>query len=171
MAAGNRIGKRRPSRREFPMFARRVPSARQVPETRLCRFDHQYVEISSTVEMFPLLDAVAAAMTALGYPDKDVFGMRLALEEALVNAIKHGHREDTSKQVRISYRVNARRVLVQIEDEGPGFDPHQVADPCAETNLDRPGGRGLLLMRHYATWLRYNRRGNCVALCKCRSDT
>jgi serine/threonine-protein kinase RsbW len=121
--------------------------------------------------MPPVIEGMTAAMAALGYPDKDVFGMRLALEEALVNAIKHGHQGDTSKQVRVSYRVSAHRVLVQIEDEGPGFDPHQVADPCAGTNLDRPGGLGLFLMRHHVTWLRYNRRGNCVALCKCRSDT
>jgi serine/threonine-protein kinase RsbW len=154
------------------MFTPRVASAQQpqLVDTRSWVVD-RHAEIRSTAELPPVIEEVTAAMAAADYPEKDLFGMRLALEEAIVNAIKHGHHHDPSKQVRVSYRVSSQRVLVQIEDEGPGFDPHQVADPRTEANLDRPNGRGVLLMRHYATWLRYNRRGNCVALCKCRSDT
>jgi len=143
---------------------------RQAALTRPYGEDWERVWIRSALELGTVLDAVTAAMAAEGYPENDVFGMRLALEEAIVNAIKHGHRDDPSLRVRVSHRVNFRRAVVQIEDQGPGFDPHQVADPCAPENLDRPRGRGLLLMRHYATWLRYNERGNCVALCKYRSN-
>jgi serine/threonine-protein kinase RsbW len=129
----------------------------------------QRQSLRSTAETAPVLEAVAAAMIAEAYLETDVFGMRLALEEALVNAVKHGHHYDPSKEVRVRYQVNAQRAVVQVEDEGPGFDPHQVADPLAPENLERSGGRGVFLMRYYMTWVRYNKKGTCLTLCKCRS--
>jgi serine/threonine-protein kinase RsbW len=60
-------------------------------------------------------------------------------------------------------------MLVEVEDEGPGFDPGQVPDPTAPENWDKPSGRGLLLMRHFTTWMRYHGRGNRVTLCKHRT--
>jgi serine/threonine-protein kinase RsbW len=125
--------------------------------------------ISATHEIAALLDTVAGAMTGLAFPDKDAFGVRLALEEALVNAVKHGHGYDPTKQVVIRYKVVPEYALVEVEDQGPGFDPLQVPDPTAPENLERPCGRGLLLMRTYASSIRHNRRGNCVTLCKYRS--
>ena len=124
----------------------------------------QAASLSSIGEVAPLVEAVAAAMMALGYARKDLFGMRLALEEALVNAIKHGHRYDRAKVVRVSYRVCREHALVEVADEGPGFDPIAVPDPTATENLGRPGGRGMLLMRSYLTGVHYNGRGNCVTL-------
>jgi serine/threonine-protein kinase RsbW len=115
-----------------------------------------------------VLDPVAAAMAGLAYPRRDILGVRLALEEALANALKHGHRGDPAKAARVRYRVTANEVTAEVADEGPGFDPGRVADPRAEENLGRPCGRGLLLMRHYMTWVRFNDRGNAVTLCKCR---
>jgi serine/threonine-protein kinase RsbW len=123
-----------------------------------------------TVAGLPLvLDPVVQAMERLGYSDKDTFAIRLALEEALVNAVKHGNRGDAGKQVRVSYRVTAEEVWAEVEDEGQGFDPSSVADPTSEAGMDRPCGRGLLLMRHYLSSVEYNQRGNVVRLCKRRS--
>jgi serine/threonine-protein kinase RsbW len=96
----------------------------------------------------------------------DVFSIKLALEEALVNAIKHGNQMDRSKKVHISYRLHADRFEIHIADEGPGFDPSDVPDPTAFENLERPCGRGLMLMRHYMTDVAYNGRGNAVAMSK-----
>jgi serine/threonine-protein kinase RsbW len=126
--------------------------------------------ISSTKEVPTVLQAVATVMAAEGYPEQDRFGMRLALEEALVNAVKHGNQSDPTKCVRVGYQVTAEGVLVEVEDEGAGFDPRKVPDPCAPENLERPGGRGLLLMRSYMTWVRFNPCGNCVTLYERRSD-
>jgi len=119
--------------------------------------------------MRSLLEKVAAAMMAAGYDDKEVFGVRLALEEAVINGIKHGHRGDPTKTVHVRWRVDAKQARIELEDEGPGFDPHQVPDPLAPENLEKSSGRGLLLMRTYMTWIRYNERGNQVTLCKQRS--
>jgi serine/threonine-protein kinase RsbW len=98
--------------------------------------------------------------------DQEVFSVRLALEEALVNAIKHGNQMDRAKRVFISYRVVGDRLDVRITDEGPGFDPADVPDPTAIENLERPCGRGLMLMKHYMTEVAYNERGNSVDMSK-----
>jgi serine/threonine-protein kinase RsbW len=98
--------------------------------------------------------------------DQEVFGIRLALEEALVNAIKHGNQMDRDKKVLISYRLLPDRFEIRITDEGIGFDPNDVPDPTAIENLERPCGRGLMLMRHYMTEVEYNDRGNSVSMCK-----
>ena len=119
-------------------------------------------------EVPALLDAVVAALEAHAFPKKDQFAVRLALEEALVNAVKHGNRGDPAKEARLRFHANAEFVLMEVEDEGAGFDPSAVPDPLAPENLERPSGRGLFLIRKYMTWVEYNERGNCVTLCKHR---
>jgi serine/threonine-protein kinase RsbW len=99
-------------------------------------------------------------------PDRDVFCIKLALEEALVNAIKHGNQFDRTKKVYISYRLLNDRFEVAVSDDGPGFDPCEVPDPTAVENLERPCGRGLMLMRHYMSEVAYNSRGNGVTMCR-----
>jgi serine/threonine-protein kinase RsbW len=98
--------------------------------------------------------------------DPDVFGIRLAVEEALINAIKHGNMLDRAKNVRVEYRLLADRFEIHISDEGAGFDPSEIPDPTDCENLDRPCGRGLMLMRHYMTEVRYNACGNAVSMSK-----
>jgi serine/threonine-protein kinase RsbW len=117
-------------------------------------------------EIVPFVDALTTTMPRHRYHDKDIFATRILLEEAILNAFRHGNCGDPAKGVHIRYCVDPDRVLVQVEDEGCGFDPDQVPDPTSPENIDRSSGRGLLLMKHYATWLDYNERGNCVTLCK-----
>jgi serine/threonine-protein kinase RsbW len=119
--------------------------------------------------MGQVIEDITGAMTRQGFTADEVFGMRLAVEEAVVNAMKHGHQDQPDEPVSVRYQVSPERVLVEVEDRGPGFDPDQVADPLAPENLERPSGRGLLLMRTYTTWMRHNRRGNRVTLCKRKS--
>jgi serine/threonine-protein kinase RsbW len=107
-------------------------------------------------------------MTALSYGRKDIFAVKLGLEEAISNAIKHGNRRDPTTCVRIRYRVTADRVVAEVADEGAGFDPAAVPDPRAVEYRERPGGRGLFLMRAYMTWVAFNTRGNEVTLCRLR---
>lgn len=126
--------------------------------------------ITTTEEAFPLIDELSTAMADDGYGDKDIFGMRLILEEAIVNAIKHGNRYDPNRHVQVRWSIAPGRVLAEVEDEGAGFDPFEVPDPTDAENLERPCGRGLLLIRSYATWVRYNDRGNRVTVCKMPSQ-
>jgi serine/threonine-protein kinase RsbW len=96
----------------------------------------------------------------------EIFSIKLALEEALINAIKHGNQMDRAKKVRVLYRVMVGFFEVRVMDEGTGFDPGDVPDPTAVENLERPCGRGLMLMRHYMTEVCYSSSGNSVAMSK-----
>ena len=119
--------------------------------------------------MSRVLNQIVKALVHHGYPARDQFKVRLAVEEAVVNALKHAHHGDRTKVVRIRYHVNAKRMIAEVGDQGPGFDPEAIADPCDPENIDRPAGRGVFLMRAYMTRVRYNRQGNCVTLYKRRS--
>lgn len=111
-----------------------------------------------------LLEEILSRLRAQGWSDHDVSGVHLALEEALVNAIRHGNQLDHAKCVQVCCRLSPRRFWVQIEDEGAGFNPCDVPDPRAPENLERPCGRGLLLMRHFMSRVEYNSKGNSVTM-------
>lgn len=100
--------------------------------------------------------------------ENDMFAVHLALEEALVNAIKHGNRKDASKSIEVACRLKPDRVEIQITDEGGGFDPDLVPDPTDDEHLEIPSGRGLMLMRCFMTSLEYNPKGNSVTMEKVR---
>jgi len=101
-----------------------------------------------------------------GYRKENRFAVRLALEEAIVNAHKHGNCGDATKKITISYDVNANRVIIRVRDEGDGFEPYQVPDPTAAERISLPSGRGLMLMRAYVDEVTYNEQGNEVRLVK-----
>jgi serine/threonine-protein kinase RsbW len=116
-----------------------------------------------------LIARVCDAMAAAGYGSQDLFAFRLALDEAISNAIIHGNRRDATREVTVSYRVSATRIVATVQDEGQGFDLANIPDPLAPENFEQPSGRGILLMRHYTTRLRFNQIGNCVTLCRKRT--
>lgn len=121
---------------------------------------------SDPAEARRIQDQIEQLLHSRRVHDRDIFSIKLALEEALVNAIKHGNQMDRSKCVRISYQLRPDRFEVHISDEGPGFDPGDVPDPTAAENLERPCGRGLMLMRHYMSQVAYLGCGNCVSMSK-----
>jgi serine/threonine-protein kinase RsbW len=104
------------------------------------------------------------------WPERDVFSIRLAVEEALVNAIKHGNQFDTSKRVYVTCSLSPARLRVEIADEGQGFDPNSLPDPTDPENLDMPCGRGIMLMRSFMSRVEFNETGNRVVLEKDRSE-
>jgi serine/threonine-protein kinase RsbW len=125
---------------------------------------------SDPAEARRVQDDIERALKSFDFDDREIFSIKLALEEALVNAIKHGNQMDRTKSVRISYRVSSVAFEIQIADEGTGFDPDDVPDPMAAENLERPCGRGLLLMRHYMTEVTFHPPGNRLSMSKVRSN-
>ena len=103
------------------------------------------------------------------YPPRDLFGVRLALEEGLMNAIKHGNQRDPTKSVRVFCEVNDLYAYIEIEDEGAGFIPEEIPDPLANENLDKASGRGLFLMRQYMCRVEYRDSGRLLVLEKRRT--
>ena len=122
-------------------------------------------------EMVPVQQAIIDEVETHGYTKEAVFAIRLALEEALANAIRHGNDGDPEKQVIVESSVTEERLWVRITDEGYGFDPNKVEDPTLDENLCRSHGRGVMLMRAYMTEVHYTDRGNCVTLVKTRDCT
>jgi serine/threonine-protein kinase RsbW len=120
-------------------------------------------------ELQPLVEEVIGVMIGRAYSEGDRFRMWLAMQEAGTNALKHGNGYSQNLTVLVRYHVGDDEVFVEVEDEGPGFDPDDVANPLDPENVERPSGRGLFLMRRYMDEVRYEGRGNRVVLVKSRS--
>jgi serine/threonine-protein kinase RsbW len=105
-------------------------------------------------------------LTACQYGEMEIFGIKMAIEEALVNAVKHGNQLDPNKNVTVVYTITPNLFQINITDEGPGFDPADVPDPTAPENLERPCGRGLLLMRSFMNDVQFHGRGNSITMVK-----
>lgn len=115
-----------------------------------------------------LLDELLARLGEFRWSDDEVFGVHLAVEEALMNAIKHGNRLDATKHVHVVSELSEKAFRIQITDEGPGFNPENVPDPTLDENLELPSGRGLMLMRTFMSKVEYNASGNQVTMEKVR---
>ncbi len=137
----------------------------------LPRWRHELIcqrRLHTAADMDAVVLTVQTQMIGAGYGERDLFAVRLSLEEAITNALEYGNRHDPRKYVTVRWQVEDQQVVTTVEDQGPGFDPEQIDDPVAPENLRRPSGRGIALMRYYLSSLRYNERGNGVTLCKQR---
>ncbi|MHC4879818.1 MAG: ATP-binding protein [Planctomycetota bacterium] len=125
---------------------------------------------SDTARGREVQELIVSGMEQKGFSPRDVFGVRLALEEALVNAIKHGNRMDPDKSVQVDWTLSDDTIHIVIEDEGEGFDVNDVPDPTDDENLDKPGGRGMMLMRSFMSIVEYNDSGNRLTLEKRKDE-
>ncbi len=96
------------------------------------------------------------------YGPRALVNLRVAVSEALSNAIMYGNRGDRNKSVRVRASVDAWTATVQVTDEGPGFDPHEVPDPTRSEALESASGRGLFLLKRLADEVSFNEPGNSV---------
>ena len=97
--------------------------------------------------------------------NEDMYGnIMIAVTEAVNNAIKHGNKADSSKNVFLSLTLDENLLKFVVKDEGPGFDFHTLPDPTAPENLDKPGCRGIFLMRHLSDDVNFKDNGRVVEL-------
>ncbi len=115
------------------------------------------------------LEEILQELERLGWNGRDFFGIQMALEESLTNAIRHGNRLDESKEVLVECKLSGEKFWLRVTDEGSGFQPREVPDCTADENLECPGGRGLALIKAYMTRVEYNQCGNCVTMEKTRT--
>jgi len=123
---------------------------------------------SKLAEVPAVQQAIRDEVQAHGYDEEAVFAVRLSLEEALSNAIRHGNCGDETKSVTVEYAIDPNQIRISITDEGCGFQPETLPDPCAEENLARPHGRGVMLMQAYMNEVSYNDAGNRVTMVRHR---
>lgn len=126
------------------------------------------INSDSTDAVRPLLDEILNTLMNNGWENKLVFGIHLSMEEALVNAVKHGNKYDPAKKVHVRVGISSNLFRAEIADEGDGFDPDKLPDPTDPDYLDKPNGRGVMLMRNFMTKVEYNPKGNAVFMEKVR---
>jgi len=114
-------------------------------------------------------ERISSELEADNFSQEDIFAVHLALEEAFINAVKHGNGADPDKKVKIDYLVSSEKVEIFVSDEGDGFDPDVVPDPRCGENLYKPEGRGLLLMRSFMSAVKFNKQGNRVHMVRFKS--
>ena len=113
-----------------------------------------------------VLDYLNERMIKLGIVDSEESLVLMALDEAIVNAIKHGNRGDAGKAVNIVAELSAREACFTVSDEGSGFVREDVPDPTDPSRLLEPSGRGLFLINHIMDEVCYNKCGNEIRMIK-----
>lgn len=117
---------------------------------------------SSTLNMDPIIEEVQQFLNKqLGENDLS-YTTLLLISEAVANGMEHGNKYDESKQIRLRVRVNDDKVIVDVQDEGDGFDRQDIADPLTDDNLLATGGRGIFLIESMAHSVEYFDQGQRV---------
>jgi serine/threonine-protein kinase RsbW len=111
------------------------------------------LEFTSAFEMLDVLQGVSDHVCKdAGLDDDATHWVGVAVRESVANAIKHGNHNDATKKVFVEFAVTfaaAPELSIKVRDQGPGFDPEQVADPLAPENLLKGSGRGIFLIRSF----------------------
>ena len=112
------------------------------------------IELPSSFELLDLVQLLSDRLSSIAGLDEDAMHwVSVAVRESVINAIKHGNRGDLHKHVQVEFTVSPRdkpeAFVVEVQDEGEGFDPDLLADPLAPENVLKSSGRGIFLMRNF----------------------
>jgi len=112
------------------------------------------LDLPSTYELLDLVQLLSDRMsTTAGFDEDLTHWVSVAVRESVINAIKHGNREDPAKHVIVEFmlapRVKPEEFVVRVLDEGAGFDPDEVADPLDPANMLKSSGRGIFFMKNF----------------------
>ena len=128
------------------------------------------ISVGSHFEYIDLIQVVVDdALGRFGLDDDSRHWVGIAIREAVVNAIKHGNRQDPDKEVEVELSIAGDEAVIRVHDSGEGFDPETVEDPLAPENLLKPNGRGIFYMKSFMDEIEYDARpggGTVVTLRK-----
>ena len=130
---------------------------------------HENIEFelpSAISTMHVVLEYLMKRVEKLGVIKPEKSNLFVALDEAFVNAVKHGNKFDAQKLVRITAEVSRKEARFTIEDEGEGFDVNSIPDPLDPLNLFKTSGRGVLFIYNIMDEVKYNDRGNRLTMVK-----
>lgn len=142
---------------------------RFVDKTELVAEMHENIEFelpSSLALMHIVLEYLMKRVEKLGVIKPEQSNLFVALDEAFVNAVKHGNKFDAGKLIRITAEVSKQEAKFTIEDEGDGFDIKSIPDPLDPENLFKTSGRGVLFIYNIMDEVKYNDRGNRLTMVK-----
>ena len=127
--------------------------------------DGHYIrlELPSSFEWLDLVQLLSDRVAGLAGLDEDgTHWISVAVRESVINAIKHGNKEDTQKAVTLEFtlapRQHVEHLTVSVFDEGEGFDPEAIADPLAPENILKSSGRGIFFMKSFMDDVSIDRR-------------
>ncbi|MDH5399813.1 MAG: ATP-binding protein [Cyclobacteriaceae bacterium] len=124
-----------------------------------------HIQIPSLSENIRMIESFIDNAKERFHLEDDIYGnIMIAVTEAVNNAIKHGNSGDKSKNVSLMLTIDNSILSFKIEDEGKGFDYHNLPDPTAPENLDKPGGRGIFLMKHLSDDVTFLHGGKIVQI-------
>jgi serine/threonine-protein kinase RsbW len=120
------------------------------------------LQIPSLFDMVDLVQVLCDRMSHMAAFDEDaVHWVGVAVRESVINAIKHGNRENPTKLVTVEFAFmpidEPVQLAVRVTDQGEGFDPEEVADPLAPENILKSSGRGIFFMRSFMDDVRLSR--------------
>jgi serine/threonine-protein kinase RsbW len=112
------------------------------------------LEFGSAFDMLDFVQVVSDYVCRLaGFDDDQLHWVSVAVRESVINAIKHGNEHDESKRVVVEFSPvpsdDPEELVIRVADQGPGFDPEDVADPLAPENMLKSSGRGIFLIRNF----------------------
>jgi len=142
---------------------------RYVDDTSAFSHVHEKIEFelpSDLALMNGVLDYLQERVAKLGLIRPERSNLFVALDEAFVNAVKHGNKNDLTKLVKITAELSSNEAAFTVEDEGEGFDIREIPNPCDPENLFRTSGRGVLLIYNIMDEVEYNAQGNRVKMIK-----
>ncbi len=151
------------------------PEAIHTPsETPGCEFDADSLTLKfdaviagEAAAIPPVVDRIMAFVDEMRCAEGQEFEIRLAVSEALANAVIHGCKSDPNLQVRVCVECDpARGILIVVRDPGSGFDPTQVPSPVVGEQIFRGGGRGVYLINQLMDEVRYTRGGSEIRMRK-----
>jgi len=123
------------------------------------------IQIPSLIENIRIIESFIDNAKEKYDLDDDIYGnIMIAVTESVNNAIKHGNRSDISKNVSLSLTLHENLIRFVVEDEGNGFSYYNLPDPTAPENIDKPGGRGIFLMKSLSDEVQFKENGRVVEL-------
>ena len=130
---------------------------------------HEKIEFelpSDLALMNGVLQYLLERVSKLGLIKPERSNLFIALDEAFVNAVKHGNKNDPTKLLRVTAELSCKEACFTIEDEGTGFNIQEIPDPRDPANLFKTSGRGVLLIYNIMDEVEYNAQGNRVKMVK-----
>jgi serine/threonine-protein kinase RsbW len=124
-------------------------------------------KIPSRLDKIPeFISVFIEKIGSLGFDKDEIFDIRLCVEEALVNAIKHGNKLKPDLSVSVDVQLDKEGLTVNVRDEGSGFDYKKLPDPTKKENYSRPHGRGVFLIKNLMDRVEFLDNGRCIKMSK-----
>jgi len=114
--------------------------------------------------------AILGTMESFDYVEEDLFAVRIAIEEAIANAVLHGHQGDQERLIDIEWTITEKEVSMVVCDSGRGYDESAVPDPTADENLTLPSGRGLAMINAFMSDVSISDGGRRIEMARKRTE-